>query len=45
MTPDSPHHLGHRDRLKARFERTGVAGLQDYEVLELVLFYALPAGT
>jgi len=42
MTPDSPHHLGHRDRLKARFERTGVAGLQDYEVLELVLFYALP---
>lgn len=42
MTPDSPHHLGHRDRLKSRFERAGVAGLQDYEVLELVLFYALP---
>ena len=42
MTPDSPHHLGHRDRLKARFERAGVAGLQDYEVLELLLFYALP---
>jgi len=41
MTPDGPHHLGHRERLKARFERAGVAGLQDYEVLELLLFYAL----
>ena len=42
MTPDGPHHLGHRDRLKARFERAGITGLQDYEVLELLLFYALP---
>jgi len=42
MTPDGPHQLGHRDRLKARFERAGVDGLQDYEVLELLLFYALP---
>lgn len=42
MTIDAPHHLGHRERLKDRFERTGIAGLQDYEVLELLLFYALP---
>ncbi len=36
------HHLGHRDRLKDRFERAGITGLQDYEILELLLFYALP---
>ncbi len=42
MRNDAPHHLGHRDRLKNRFERAGIAGLQDYEVLELLLFYALP---
>ncbi|HTZ41135.1 MAG TPA: DNA repair protein RadC [Syntrophales bacterium] len=42
MKPDRPDYLGHRDRLRARFERAGIAGLQDYEVLELLLFYALP---
>jgi DNA repair protein RadC len=42
MKADTPHHLGHRERLKDRFERAGIAGLQDYEVLELLLFYALP---
>jgi DNA repair protein RadC len=42
MKADTPHHLGHRGRLKDRFERAGIAGLQDYEVLELLLFYALP---
>jgi len=42
MKSDLPHHLGHRDRLRARFERAGIDGLQDYEVLELLLFYALP---
>jgi DNA repair protein RadC len=42
MSTDTPHHLGHRDRLKDRFERAGLSGLQDYEVLELLLFYALP---
>jgi DNA repair protein RadC len=42
MSTDTPHHLGHRERLKNRFDRTGLAGLQDYEVLELLLFYALP---
>ena len=42
MKADTPHHFGHRGRLKDRFERAGIAGLQDYEVLELLLFYALP---
>ena len=42
MNNGEPHHLGHRERLKARFERAGISGLQEYEVLELLLFYALP---
>lgn len=42
MKTDPPHFLGHRERLKDRFERAGITGLQDYEVLELLLFYALP---
>jgi DNA repair protein RadC len=42
MKADTPHHLGHRERLKDRFERAGITGLQDYEVLELLLFYAIP---
>ncbi len=42
MNNGDPHHLGHRERLKARFERAGISGLQEYEVLELLLFYALP---
>lgn len=37
-----PHYHGHRDRLRARFESSGPEGLQDYEILELVLFTAIP---
>lgn len=37
-----PHFLGHRERLKARFRDTGAESLQDYELLELILFQALP---
>jgi DNA repair protein RadC len=37
--PDKkPHWHGHRDRLRARFVRAGASGLQDYELLELLLF-------
>lgn len=36
------HHHGHRDRLRARFLKTGVEGVADYEVLELLLFSAIP---
>lgn len=37
-----PHHAGHRDRLRERFLKSGLGGLQDYELLELVLFSAIP---
>jgi DNA repair protein RadC len=40
--PPPPHHSGHRDRLRERFLRGGVDALQDYEILELILFMALP---
>ncbi len=41
-TKDAPHHLGHRDRLRERFARVGADGLHDYELLELLLFRAIP---
>jgi len=37
-----PHYHGHRDRLRARFRDSGSEALSDYELLELVLFRALP---
>lgn len=39
---DKPHYHGHRQRLKKRFQQNGGADLQDYELLELLLFQALP---
>lgn len=33
---------GHRDRLRQRFREGGAAAMPDYELLELVLFRALP---
>ena len=38
----APHYLGHRDRLRNRFREAGTEALSDYEMLELVLFRALP---
>ena len=38
--PDGP--AGHRERLRARACRTGVEVLPDYEMLELLLFRAIP---
>ncbi len=37
-----PHFLGHRDRLRQRFRDGGDDALPDYELLELILFRALP---
>ena len=37
-----PHYHGHRERLRERFREAGVAALADYEMLELVLFRAIP---
>ena len=33
---------GHRERLKARFAQHGLEGFHDYEVVELLLTYAIP---
>ena len=37
-----PSHIGHRQRLRERFMKGGADALPDYELLELVLFGALP---
>jgi len=37
-----PHYLGHRERLRKRFRDGGADSLPDYELLELVLFRAMP---
>ena len=37
-----PHYQGHRDRLRQRFSKGGPDALADYELLELLLFMAIP---
>ncbi len=37
-----PHFHGHRDRLRQRFSDSGPEALADYEMLELILFRAIP---
>lgn len=37
-----PSHVGHRQRLRDRFKTGGPDALPDYELLELVLFRAIP---
>lgn len=39
---EAPHYHGHRERLRERFRDAGADALSDYELLELVLFRALP---
>jgi len=39
---NKPHYWGHRQRLRERFMAQGAAGLADYELLELLLFYSIP---
>jgi DNA repair protein RadC len=39
---EAPHYTGHRERLRARFLAGGAAAIPDYELLELVLFAAIP---
>jgi DNA repair protein RadC len=38
----TPHYHGHRERLRQRFRDAGTDALSDYELLELLLFRALP---
>ena len=37
-------HDGHRDRVRKRFLENGLDGFADHEVLELLLYYAIPRG-
>ncbi|MBN9049190.1 MAG: DNA repair protein RadC [Rhizobiales bacterium] len=37
-----PHYHGHRERLRGRFRDAGADAISDYELLELVLFRAIP---
>ena len=41
-SPEKPHYYGHRGRLRARFVEGGAEALQDYELLELLLTFAIP---
>jgi DNA repair protein RadC len=41
-TAEAPHYHGHRERLRERFRGVGADALSDYELLEMVLFRALP---
>ncbi len=40
--PEKPHYHGHRQRLRSRFLQGGPGALQDYELLELLLTFAIP---
>lgn len=42
VAPSPPGHDGHRARMRTRLLRGGEAGLLDHELLEMVLFLALP---
>jgi len=42
MSGEGPHYHGHRQRLRERFLRSGLAGFADYEVVELLLTLAIP---
>ncbi len=42
LKTEKPHFHGHRDRLRQRFTDQGAGALADYELLELVLFLAIP---
>lgn len=39
---DEPEHHEHRKRLRERFQRANAEGFHDYELLELLLTYAIP---
>jgi DNA repair protein RadC len=38
------HQIGHRERLRERFEKGGFTGFHDYEVLELLLTFIFRQG-
>ena len=40
----TPLYAGHRQRLRERFRKGGLAGFADYEVIEMLLTLAIPRG-
>jgi DNA repair protein RadC len=42
LAESAPHYLGHRERLRDRFLEAGPDAVTEYELLELVLFRAIP---
>ena len=42
LSQATPHYHGHRERLRGRFREAGADAVSDYELLELVLFRAIP---
>ena len=42
LSEATPHYHGHRERLRSRFREAGADAVSDYELLELVLFRAIP---
>lgn len=40
--PVMPHYVGHRERVREKFRATKGVGWQDYEILELFLFFLIP---
>ena len=43
-TPAKNPHAGHRNRLRERYDRSGMDDYADHEILELLLTYAIPRG-
>ena len=39
---ETPHYHGHRERLRSRLLEAGAGAIADYELLELILFRAIP---
>lgn len=42
MAMDKDFHKGHRERLRKRYLEGGAGALADHEILEMLLFYAIP---
>ena len=41
---DTPHYVGHRERLRQRLIEAGAESLPDYELFEVILFASNPRG-
>lgn len=40
--PKAGLHDGHRERMRERFKQTGFNGMQEHEMLEMLLYYSVP---